>query len=873
MNKKFLSAILFGALMVSSTGTFVSCKDYDDDIDNLQGQIDKLATKEDMEAKLAQMQAAIDAAKATAEEALKKAEAGGNADEIADLTKRIEALEKATIDVEALKKELKDAVNEDIDKFRSEMEELIGEVEGLVGKIADLVTSVELVKSYAIDQESGFAPIMLSTAIEQENVFSEGISNKITFTKDAEVQTPGQFLVRVSPTNAVLTPDMISLVNSQGENLDGILEVVKVEKSEVLLSRAANESGLWNVTVQLKNYGDGKAFDAATSNEGKKILFAAQVNNTLSTSETRYVTSSYDLTLGWKEFEGAKKLNYFVDTKNVAEINNRFNNTSLSLKEQTATIDYKELEWKDKAAVKPTADNTINDDNRSAEEVYPAVQGQALKIALSSSNDEVVAPTNIRAIYVVLDKQNAVESAPSELNAWNSYTYTGLNTVVEGTSTEITIDSKSAINDIIGFRVFAVNYDGTLVDPDGKAFYVNLGDKSADWNAVDTKITALSPDAVTTTKSEEITVSLTKLTAPTTAEWTTDEISNITPVFNAYFVDKEGNIIYNTTRDKLNTFSDVDFSKVTKVYTMPALNNWKVYEDNKAYNGTLTIKNESGHVLATMNLSMTKVLPTGIPEGFSIKTAQVAEGIYNCYMIPNTWAASQATEGTMEMSEIFNFGKGTPAQYNISFATSTVDDNNKPAAITVNGDGKLVVNKDYINNNDKHVTTVVYNYGKISSVQNDEGYVDVIRTAAEFQTIYNCIYNNTYSWHWATAEELGKKELPYSTELTYGTDTDLEADTYIYGVSTWDGRYSAFLNDTYKSSLVIEDATLTSDANGEEEYFDVEIADGHIVKFNAVEESSTTNPTAPVQSTLTITAKDMYGHDVVIKLPMTVNKR
>ena len=40
MNKKFLSAILFGALMVTSTGTFVSCKDYDDDIKDLQGQID-----------------------------------------------------------------------------------------------------------------------------------------------------------------------------------------------------------------------------------------------------------------------------------------------------------------------------------------------------------------------------------------------------------------------------------------------------------------------------------------------------------------------------------------------------------------------------------------------------------------------------------------------------------------------------------------------------------------------------------------------------------------------------------------------------------------------------------------------------------------
>ena len=44
MNKKFLSAILFGALMVTSTGTFVSCKDYDDDIDNLQTQIDANAS-------------------------------------------------------------------------------------------------------------------------------------------------------------------------------------------------------------------------------------------------------------------------------------------------------------------------------------------------------------------------------------------------------------------------------------------------------------------------------------------------------------------------------------------------------------------------------------------------------------------------------------------------------------------------------------------------------------------------------------------------------------------------------------------------------------------------------------------------------------
>ena len=57
MNKKFLSAILFGALMVSSTGTFVSCKDYDDDID----RIDKELTE--INATIASLDAAIKAGK------------------------------------------------------------------------------------------------------------------------------------------------------------------------------------------------------------------------------------------------------------------------------------------------------------------------------------------------------------------------------------------------------------------------------------------------------------------------------------------------------------------------------------------------------------------------------------------------------------------------------------------------------------------------------------------------------------------------------------------------------------------------------------------------------------------------------------------
>ena len=54
MNKKFLSAILFGALMVSSTGTFVSCKDYDDDIDNINKELTDIKSKlSDLESKAA----------------------------------------------------------------------------------------------------------------------------------------------------------------------------------------------------------------------------------------------------------------------------------------------------------------------------------------------------------------------------------------------------------------------------------------------------------------------------------------------------------------------------------------------------------------------------------------------------------------------------------------------------------------------------------------------------------------------------------------------------------------------------------------------------------------------------------------------------
>lgn len=311
MRKKYLSALMFGALLLASAGTFTSCKDYDDDIKGLQEQVDKLASKEDMEAKLSQMQTALDAAKATAEKALEAAENAGSTEEIADLQKRIKALEDASIDVEALKKEIQASVDGQLDGFRKEMQGLIDEVEGLVGKLADMVTSVELVKSFYEGAWNGttWNPLVLTTAIEKDNIFGEGLTNAMTFTAGTQVQTEASFVIRVSPTNAVITPEMISLVNSKGEKLDDFLNVTKVEKFDKLLSRAEGNNGLWTVSVALKNY-NADSFEAVTKDKDEKnVLFAVEVNNTLSTAETREVISSYDLMFNWVEYASAAKLN------------------------------------------------------------------------------------------------------------------------------------------------------------------------------------------------------------------------------------------------------------------------------------------------------------------------------------------------------------------------------------------------------------------------------------------------------------------------------------------------------------------------------------------------------------------------------------
>ena len=1000
MNKKFLSAILFGALMVTSTGTFVSCKDYDDDIENLQSQINNLATKSDVEAKLSQLQAAIDAAKA---EALKAAAAAEESAEIAKLEAEIAALETCKCDVDAMMKKIQDAVDADMAEYKEELNALIEKAEGLVGKVADYVTSVELIYSYYKQNQDwvtsiptiegyygskeedyyhrytnfsypmtsdyfAFWPIFKKgesgdkvviediqsddwvkyleekygegeilnwvvrygyqegydgqhltyrTVFEKDNVFGKGLPGEMTFTNGEQVQRTVSFVVRVSPTNAVLTKDMISLVNSKGVAND-IVEIVDVKPYTGLLTRSESNNGLWIVTSKLTKYVKDEFNAVAADAYGRSVLFAAAVNNTLTTAPERNVISSYDLTMNQASYVGAGSLHFWVDNTYYLNINNRFDDTSLSLEHPgNGKVNYYELEWKGAAAVAATNLNTDGSpkansnarwsDNRSYQKAYPAVQGQPITISLDSYWSSSVAnryAPDVKGLYITLDKKaNAIESAPSEWNAWNSYEIDGLNKVFEGTQAQITINGDETINDFIGFRVYAVNHDGTLVDPDGKAFYVVLGDKATEWAAAATTIVpdADPTTAPTTQNSDTIAVSLTKLTGAYSASWTTDKIKingvQTQPVFDVKFLDKDYNIV-STNGSNVAT---VAWDKVAYVTTTPCEGiEWYNYVDDKAYNGNLTIKNKAGHVLATLNVSMTKKLPT-MPIGYALKDKQVINGIYNCYMIADdVWTATEAEQGRMPIENLIYFGQGVASQYTVYFAESEDDSDNdgKLNTASAKGDDDVIVDFEYVDNVTEHATKVVYNYGKISSeAKNADGdIVDYIVTGDEFKTVYCCFYKpEVHTWAWATREQLAaaypnanpswtaknsagayEREIP-TMELTYGTPFELPnngtIDMYIFGTNTIDYTFSAPLAKPYMNSLKVVEAKLYSNATNNEDYFDVVVGEKNALTFTVIKEDLGSNPKEDVPSTLAIKCKDSYNHDVLINMSMTVKPR
>ena len=888
MNKKFLSAILFGALMVSSTGTFVSCKDYDDDIDNLQEQINKLATKEDMTSQIATLQAALDAAKteaaaakASAEQAVAKANSAESTATEAEKAAAQAALDAANAKAEAIK-----AAQDEVAKVKAELEAAIdskfeAEKEALAKTISELTETVtkltglttDMITSIDLQTAEGFTTQLDLNYYQIADNKTWGGKTSYTFGKDMEgsftvsageiFANPASLLVSVAPANAALPAEILSIVDSEGTSINDYINLTSSSYTDKLYKGArAASNGLYTVTAELKKDADKKAFaklldDGKTTSDKKYVAFAVAA-----TKENRTVTSTYDVMIQSTTNSITKAIE--IDTRSTIK-------SSIA---EEGTL----KKWNGYNGGKPETTATPNN-----EYCYPVVDGEAFTIKVASKADAVATETatsKVLASYVVVDIDNGALSTTDKA-AIKSLTITGdVNKVSKENVFNIAIGGTYSKGVVVPLKVVTIDYTG---EETTNVVWVKAGGSSEVAQTVSYIITPNAKVADPITYAYE---QIQKFTIP--AGYASYELS---------IVDKEDGINFNG--NLLSFYEDAKGDKASNdpakvAYAKFATTvNLQALKDNKVYEGTVKFFDKEGTFLSQSVVKVQKVLPTVLPEGFSIKTNQLdAQGVYNCYLVPYSWTADKTTPntntGTMAMSHVFNYGKAAAADYEITFAGAKKD-KNKDVDNTVTGDKSLTVANSYIDNKTQHTTTVVYNYGAISSEKKDGKFIDYTVDAASFPTVFNCIYNYvtpTYSWRWATLADLDLKatdKLPYKTTLTYGTNsygaTVPTADVfakYIKGVSSRDGQYSAFLSAPYENSLKIKEAHLVSNGNKEvDEYFNVEItADGNDIKgFTATSVSNETNPTAAVASTLKVTVYDMYGHEYVIELPMTVNPR
>ena len=110
MNKKFLSAIMCGAMLTASTSVFVSCEDYGDDIAHLQEQIDQNATTSasELAAKVAALESQISTLK-TAQESMKEQLASAKAEAAAAANTALSAAQAAQAAADAAQSGAEDA--------------------------------------------------------------------------------------------------------------------------------------------------------------------------------------------------------------------------------------------------------------------------------------------------------------------------------------------------------------------------------------------------------------------------------------------------------------------------------------------------------------------------------------------------------------------------------------------------------------------------------------------------------------------------------------------------------------------------------------------------------------------------------------------
>lgn len=195
MKRKFVKVMLFGALTLATTATITSCKDYDDDVANLQEQIDKITSTspvstEDMKAAISSAKSDLESQLATLKSNLENKDAliSDLSGKVSNLEKEIEnAADKETVnqltkDLAAAKTEL-DALTklqasdvEDLQGQISALEELVNTLNGLKDSFA---TKAELEDYVTSEDVKGIISTELATALGDNGKIATAINNAI----------------------------------------------------------------------------------------------------------------------------------------------------------------------------------------------------------------------------------------------------------------------------------------------------------------------------------------------------------------------------------------------------------------------------------------------------------------------------------------------------------------------------------------------------------------------------------------------------------------------------------------------------------------------------------------------------------------------
>ena len=332
MNKKFLSAILFGALMVSSTGTFVSCKDYDDDIDAINKELTDLKSKlSDLESKVNAGGAyvtkiesvdggfKVSVSDGTSYNLTVASAAPGSKVVIDDKTGEISIDGKATgwfattgegeeaVDMTPYVKDgywyFYDKAAKDFVKseYKAAGDAYAVVKDGVVtlhmpdesGKMQSIVLPLTANALTAISLPAGLTigNTVTTGVANNANAISSAKADKLDWKGPKGAIEKDQFLVGqigvadlvVSPKNYDLSAQKLTLVDSKGNVAPvKVIATPNTFNSVIVGSRAASENGNWNLTVEMTDEvtadNINKVFKGTGANADKEILYALCVN-------------------------------------------------------------------------------------------------------------------------------------------------------------------------------------------------------------------------------------------------------------------------------------------------------------------------------------------------------------------------------------------------------------------------------------------------------------------------------------------------------------------------------------------------------------------------------------------------------------------